>query len=167
MLTKRRFLYIIQFRYCLKQGVFYLGGNAAYFQYDGFSQEQFQEIINQYVPPWLFTLLNITSILLTIIYLIAWWKMFTKAGEEGWKILIPFYGAYIQFRIIYGNGWKFLLFLVPVIRWFVLIMVPIRMAQVYGKSVGFGILNLLFPGICILFMAFGKCDYEGPVYSFL
>ena len=63
-----------------------MGGNAAYFQYDGFSQEQFQEIINQYVPPWLFTLLNITSILLTIIYLIAWWKMFTKAGEEGWKI---------------------------------------------------------------------------------
>ena len=150
-----------------------MGGNV-YYQYNGISQEQFQEIINQYVPPWLFILLEITSILLTIIYLIAWWKMFTKAGEEGWKILIPFYNAYIQFRIIYGNGWKFLLIfltIVPIIGWFVLlmilIMVPVRMAQVYGKSVGFGILNIFFPGICILPMAFGRCDYEGPVYSFL
>ena len=147
-----------------------MGGNA-YYQYSGMSEEQlqelFQSIVDQYVPPWLFVLLNITSWLLAIIYLIAWWKMFTKAGEAGWKILIPIYSAYIQFRIIYGNGWKFLLFIVPIISWFVIIMVPVRMAQAYGKSIGFGILNIFFPGICVLLMAFGKCDYEGPIDAFL
>ena len=30
-----------------------------------------------------------------VIAIIASWKIFTKAGEDGWKCLIPFYNQYI------------------------------------------------------------------------
>ena len=44
----------------------------------------------------LLVFLLIVSIVLMII---AAWKIFVKAGEKGWKILIPFYSMYVQCRI--------------------------------------------------------------------
>ena len=37
-----------------------------------------------------------------ILLIVARWKVFTKAGEAGWKSIIPIYADYIQWRI----GWK-------------------------------------------------------------
>ncbi len=36
---------------------------------------------------------------LAIFMIIAWWKVFEKAGEPGWKILIPVYNVYTIFKI--------------------------------------------------------------------
>ena len=30
-----------------------------------------------------------------ILLIVAWWKIFTKAGEAGWKSIIPIYNIYI------------------------------------------------------------------------
>ncbi len=38
-----------------------------------------------------------------VVLLVAQWKMFSKAGEAGWKCLIPFYNNYIFYKILYGN----------------------------------------------------------------
>ena len=43
--------------------------------------------------------INILSISLTVFSLVCMWRVFSKAGEGGWKILIPFYNVYIQFKI--------------------------------------------------------------------
>ena len=37
-----------------------------------------------------------------ILLIVARWKIFTKAGEAGWKSIIPIYADYVQWRI----GWK-------------------------------------------------------------
>lgn len=34
-----------------------------------------------------------------VLMIIAQWKVFTKAGEAGWKVLIPFYNAYTIFNL--------------------------------------------------------------------
>ena len=39
------------------------------------------------------------AIAIGIILLIACWRIFEKAGEKGWKVLIPIYNFYILFRI--------------------------------------------------------------------
>ena len=104
----------------------------------------------------------IISLIVAIVSLVAMWKLFTKAGEAGWKILIPFYNTYILFKIVYGNGWKFLMLLIPIFNYVVLIAYIIRLAQVYGKGVGFGILTLFFPEITLPILAFGNAQYEGP-----
>ena len=51
-----------------------------------------------------------------ILLVIARWKIFTKAGEAGWKSIIPIYADYVMWRI----GWKKkYLFFVAIIMTFV------------------------------------------------
>ena len=119
------------------------------------------------IPSWMIVAFVIVCLLLGVVCTIGYWKLFEKAGEDGWKILIPLYNSYIITKIVYGHGWKFLFSLIPIIRYIFPIMLMVRMAQAYGKSAGFGILNVFFPEICLLLLGFGKCDYEGPIYSFM
>ena len=34
-----------------------------------------------------------------LLQIIANWRIFTKAGEAGWKSIIPIYGDYISYKI--------------------------------------------------------------------
>ena len=36
-----------------------------------------------------------------IFYMIANWKIFSKAGEPGWKSLIPFYNVYTEYKLMW------------------------------------------------------------------
>ena len=50
--------------------------------------------------------LGVTAVLaiaLGILLIVAMWKIFTKAGEKGWKSLIPIYDLYILYKI---SGYK-------------------------------------------------------------
>ena len=56
----------------------------------------------------LFTLYATTITLLGFIawalLVIARWKMFQKAGEAGWKSIVPVYSTYISFKICWGTA---------------------------------------------------------------
>ena len=47
----------------------------------------------------------VASIAVAILMIVAMWKLFTKAGEKGWKSLIPIYDIYILFKISGAKGW--------------------------------------------------------------
>ncbi len=110
---------------------------------------------------------NILSIAIGVLAIVAMWRLFTKAGEAGWKSIIPIYNGWTMCKIIYGQGWKIFLMLVPVLNFVFAIAYSIRTAQVYGKGIGFGIANLFFSPITLLILAFGDADYQGPVDSFI
>lgn len=40
-----------------------------------------------------------------VLTIIAGWKIFKKAGEPGWKILIPIYNVYILYKIAGIKNW--------------------------------------------------------------
>lgn len=42
---------------------------------------------------------------LYILLVVIQWKLFTKAGEAGWKALIPVYNQYILFKICWSTKW--------------------------------------------------------------
>jgi len=119
------------------------------------------------VSPVFSIILWIISLAVCIFILVCEWKIFKKAGKPGWACIIPIYNAYVLFDIIYGKGVKFLLLLVPLLNIVVAIAAAIRIAHVYGKSTGFGILNLFLPIIAEPILAFGDAEYKGPVDSFL
>lgn len=48
------------------------------------------------------------------LFIVGEWKVFKKAGYEGWISLVPFYNTYTLSKIVWGNGWLFLLCLIPV-----------------------------------------------------
>lgn len=109
---------------------------------------------------------NILSFYLIVILavfvfsVIVYWKIFTKAGETGWKSMIPVYNNYILYKITYGNGWLFLLILIPCLGFFIELKQKFDLAKVYGKDIGFGI-GIFFLGIIFLpILAFGSSEYQ-------
>ena len=94
---------------------------------------------------------------------ICQWKMFAKAGEPGWAIFVPFYGNYVQFKIAYGDGWKFLLLLIPIVNIVVAIQFNFKIAKAFGKGTAFGFGRLFFPAIFDAIIAFDNdTEYIGP-----
>lgn len=47
----------------------------------------------------------VISITWYVVLVIANWKIFTKAGEPGWKSIIPIYNAYIVYKIAWKTSW--------------------------------------------------------------
>ena len=43
---------------------------------------------------------GIILLLITIAQIVAMWKVYSKAGEAGWKSLIPIYNIIVYFKII-------------------------------------------------------------------
>ncbi len=104
---------------------------------------------------------TIGTSLVSILLIISMWLIYKKAGEHGWAAIIPFYSTYVLFKITWGNGWRFLLLLIPIYNIVLYIQTMIKLAHAYEKSTAFGwglvFLNVIFS--CIL--AFGDAQYEG------
>lgn len=97
-----------------------------------------------------------------IVCIIAQWKLFEKAGVEGWKSIIPFYNSYCLCEIAMGNGLLFLLSFIPCINFIFSIVLCLNIAKAYGKDTLFGILMIFFTPIMYLILAFGDAQYIGP-----
>jgi len=100
-------------------------------------------------------------VMFAIFCLIALWAIFEKAFEPGWGALIPIYNNYLYFKITWGNGWYFLLLLIPFVNVIIAIITTFKLARSFGKSFWFG-LGLLFLGAIFMgILAFGKPRYIG------
>ena len=127
----------------------------------------------------LLVFLLIVSIVLMII---AAWKIFVKAGEKGWKILIPFYSMYVQCRIarIPKIFWIDLpvMILLLVLDWtdrrdtgvygflngcnFALQALSYSyIARAFGKKNKFCVATAFLPMIFLPILAFGSAKYAG------
>ena len=104
----------------------------------------------------------VSSFALMIFMIIVEWKIFEKAGEAGWKILIPLYNVYTLFKIVTGNGWKILFLFIPLFNVVYMIMFNFKMAKAYGQGTGFGFGLLLINVIFLPILAFGPSKYIGP-----
>lgn len=97
-----------------------------------------------------------------VLVLVGYWKIFTKAGKPGWACLIPFYSQYCQFEIAWGNGWLFLLTLIPCVYFVVMIIYSIKLAKAFGQGTGFGLGLFFLSPIFSLILGFGNAQYIGP-----
>ena len=93
------------------------------------------------------------TMILSVVIIVATWKLFKKAGKPGWASIIPIYNQYTLFDIVYpGHGIKFLLLLIPFFNIYIGIKCYIDLAKAFGKSGGFAVglifLNPIF--MCIL-----------------
>jgi signal peptidase I len=100
----------------------------------------------------------ILFLILRIGVTIGYWKLFQKAGIEGWKSLIPFYSEYIICTEIVGKPkWWIIYLFIPVIgefAWFVLIF---NMLRCFGKeSLGSQILTVFAAFLYLPYIGFRK-----------
>ena len=91
------------------------------------------------------------------------WKCFSKAGEAGWKAIVPIYNVVIMLRLAGKPGWWFLLLLIPFVNIYFGIVFTIAFGKAYERSVLFSIIMLLFLSpIGLLIVGFGGSRYVGP-----
>ena len=122
-----------------------------------------------------------------ILLIIANWKIFTKAGEAGWKSIIPIYNVYIMYKIV---GLSFLTWLIlpavasgilscigaegstlqlvcSFISGIIMLVVGIvysnKLAKAFGKGTGFTVGLILLPNIFTLILGFGSSEYDSSV----
>lgn len=112
------------------------------------------------------TVWALVSFAVWVLLVVAVWKIFVKAGEAGWKSIIPFYSSYVLFQIAGRNGLWFLALFVPFVNIFVLLMLAIDLAKHFGKSTVFGVVALwIFSAIGLLMLGFDDSKYLGPKHS--
>jgi len=104
---------------------------------------------------------------IVLIAIVAIWRIFTKAGQPGWAVLIPFYNLYVYSQVVKRPGWWMLLYfasIIPVVGslavLFVSIIDSLRLAKLFGKSSGFGVGIILLGVVFLPILAFGDADYD-------
>ena len=120
-----------------------------------------------------------------VVYVIGMWKVFTKAGEEGWKSIIPIYNMYIMYKI----SWKTSMFwitlglavvagifgalvsvsaifvtlqsLVTLAVFVISVMQLYKLSKAFGYGGGFTVGLVFLPFIFTLILGFGSAEYIG------
>lgn len=98
---------------------------------------------------------------LTVLLIVAQWRIFSKAGQPGWASLIPIYNMVKWLQITGRSGWWVLAFCVPLLNIFVAIRLVFNLAAAFGRGVGFGFGLLLLSPIFLCILAFGHSHYVG------
>ena len=107
------------------------------------------------------------SICIGVLTIIANWRLFSKAGQAGWKSIIPIYNLVILFRVAGVSPWWILGYFaawVPFVGWIlsvgVSIYVMVKLAKAFGKGDGFAVGLILLNTIFIMILAFGSSEYQ-------
>lgn len=138
-----------------------------------------------------YTLYTVIAIVWYVLQAIGLWKMFTKAGEAGWKAIVPFYNIYILFKLTWQANmfWVLILcalggaLLFSLAMWNGLIMLAYisyaltfvaglikavlcyNISLAYGHGLGYFIGLYLIDPIFIMILGFGKSQYIGNRYD--
>ena len=131
----------------------------------------------------------VLAIVWWILQIIANWKIFQKAGEAGWKSIIPIYSGYVSYRIAWSTGifWLqlivgfaanfvdnittaenagmamlLLLAALRVVLAVICILYCMKLAKAFGKGGGFAIGLIFLQPIFMLILGFGSAQYVGP-----
>ena len=106
-------------------------------------------------------------LIILVLTIIAQWKLFEKAGEAGWKCLIPIYSTVVLFRIAGISPWWVLGYLAVIIPGIgglitlgITIYAMIMLAKAFGKGAGFTVGLILLNTIFIMILGFGSSSYQ-------
>jgi hypothetical protein len=92
----------------------------------------------------------------------AQWKIYSKAGQPGWAVIIPFYNWYIMTKIIGKPGWWVLMYFIPIVNIIFLIWSINLLSKSFGKDEGFTVGLLLLGFVFYPILGFGSAQYVGP-----
>ena len=111
----------------------------------------------------LFAVLAMLFVMFLLLFVIPTWKIFSKAGQAGWKSIIPIYNTYILVEIAKLPWWVFLGFFIPVLNLVVLIVVMYHVSMRFGHGMGYGLGLSFLPFVFLPTLGYGRSQYEqGP-----
>ena len=127
----------------------------------------------------MFIVIALIAIAAAAVSIAANWKILVKAGEPGWKCLIPVYGGYVFTKVAW-EGWVFWAQIILGVLSYVTKAIPVlstvlsliaavlsifffyNLAVRFGKGIGFTIGLIFLCPIFLLILAFGSSQYKIP-----
>ena len=100
--------------------------------------------------------------IILLLIIIGWWKIFEKAGQAGWKAIIPLYNAYILLKIVGKPGWWLLLYFIPFVNIVFLVWTYNMLSKSFGKDEAFTVGLVLLGFVFFPILGFGSAKYLGP-----
>ena len=135
----------------------------------------------------LFTGIIVFAVVTALIRMICRWRIFSKAGEKGWKSIIPFYNTYTEFAVTWSGLQGILMMLAMMIGNYILFasepetlvhtigsllgiyssalsLIQVhKLSRSFGHKFGFTLGLIFLNPIFMLILAFGKnSQYVGP-----
>ncbi len=111
-------------------------------------------------------------LVVVVIAVVSMWKIFEKAGVEGWKAIIPVYNGWVLAEIAGKPGWWGIVGLGGIIPFigifaslaaFVLyVLIAIELAKAFGKDPVYAALLILLPIVGMPLLAFSDAKYTKP-----
>ena len=105
-----------------------------------------------------FAIVLIICIAVSALYIVSLWKLFNKAGEKGWKAIVPIYNYWIMAKLAVPENPElyFVLLFVPLANIFASFYLTFKFAKAYGASDALCILTLFFSIVTFPILAFNR-----------
>jgi len=97
--------------------------------------------------------------IIIVCYLIPMWKIYERAGQPGWAVLVPIYNMLIWLRIIGKPWWWVLLMMIPYVNIIWVIWATNLLVKRFGKSEGFTVGMIFLPFIFWPILGYGDSKY--------
>lgn len=113
------------------------------------------------LPPWA---VPAATAVLALIALAGCWRVYRKAGQPGWGVLVPLYNLFLLVRIANCSVWWFILLLVPGVNLVIFVLLCIQVSRNFDRGLIFG-LGLAFLGVLFYpLLGFSRARYQpfGP-----
>lgn len=89
-----------------------------------------------------------------VLYVVSLWKLFKKAGKNGWEALIPFYNTFVLIEISELNWWYFL------------IILACNLINIEGLDTLLSVIRMIVYGFCFYNIA-QKTNQNKKLYAIL
>jgi len=103
----------------------------------------------------------IVYLLIAVVYVVSYWKIYVKAGKPGWAAIVPFYNIIVLVEIVKKPVWWVVLFFVPCANIVALVLVSIEFVKVFGKPSWHAVLFILLGIVYAPYIAFSDAKYVG------
>lgn len=109
-----------------------------------------------------FLIISFIALVLGLVMVVSTWKLFTKAGQPGWAAIVPIYNIVVLLQIVGRPVWWILLLFIPLVNFFVSLILYVDLARVFGKGMEYAVGLILLTAIFLPLLAFGDARYIGP-----
>ncbi len=103
---------------------------------------------------------GLVSLVILIIMIVGYGKMFQKAGYAWWLSIIPIVNVWVLCKMAFRSGWYMFLLLIPIVHFFVIIKLYLNIARKFEYPGIFAVGLIFLNPIFVMIIAFSDAQWS-------
>lgn len=103
---------------------------------------------------------SLIFLVLAVLFVASFWKIFTKAGKPGWAAIVPIYNIIVMLEIVQKPIWWIVLLFIPLVNLVVAFLLVVELAKKFGQGIGFAVGMFFLGFIFYPILGFGDAVYD-------